>query len=353
MNRRQFQQSSELARRRAVVLGEAGAPQAVGELLDLCRHPGPTVRRAAASALGKLAGNPGLVQAVPVLSELTHDPHPQVRQYALVALARIGDETALPACRDAANRPGEPDYVLGAAVRAVEQIEAAAKARQAFGPVACSRCGGAATAEERRLAESQFQRVYCGACFNAVFIERRNFDMKVQNQKNILTADRTVVQSKGERQIADWLHAHGIEYRYDDKFQIIQGFAVRPDFYLPRFDLYIEYWGLDTTDYKIGMLHKQKLYQQQGKRLLSLYPSDLSRLDEKLSAALRPHLPDDAMGPASRVGGLESIALSRGGTAGGTSQMTHTDAAHRFSDRVEPDPERHRPHRDHLESPAP
>jgi hypothetical protein len=195
--------------------------------------------------------------------------------------------------------------------------------------------------------------VYCGACFNAVFIERRNFDMKVQNQKNILTADRTVVQSKGERQIADWLHAHGIEYRYDDKFQIIQGFAVRPDFYLPRFDLYIEYWGLDTTDYKIGMLHKQKLYQQQGKRLLSLYPSDLSRLDEKLSAALRPHLADDAMGPASRVGGLESIALSRGGTAGRRSHMTHTDATHRFSDRVEPDPERHRPDRDHLESPAP
>jgi hypothetical protein len=301
MNRRQFQQSSEQARRRAVSLGEAGDAQAIGELLDLCRHAAPTVRRAAASALGKLAGNPGLEQTVPVLGELTRDPHPQVRQYALVALARIGDEAALPACRDAAHRSGEPDYVLGAALRAVEQIEAAAKARQSFGPVACSRCGKPATAEERRLAESQFQRVYCGACFNAVFIERRNFDMKVQNQKTILAADRTVVQSRGERQIADWLHTHGIEYRYDDKFQIIQGFAVRPDFYLPRFDLYIEYWGLDTTDYKIGMLHKQKLYQQQGKRLFSLYPSDLPHLDAKLTAAIRPHLPDDKTSDASRV----------------------------------------------------
>ncbi len=301
MNRRQFQQDSEQARRRAVSLGEAGDPQAVAELLDLCRHAAPTVRRAAASALGKLAANPGLEQTVPVLGELTRDPHPQVRQYALVALARIGDEAALPACRDAAHRPDEPEYVLSAALRAVEQIEAAVKARQSFGPAACSRCGGATTAEERALAESQFQRVYCGACFNAVFIERRNFDMKVQNQKTILAADRTVVQSRGERQIADWLHAHGIEYRYDDKFQIIQGFAVRPDFYLPRFDLYIEYWGLDTTDYKIGMLHKQKLYQQQGKRLFSLYPSDLPHLDAKLAAALRPHLPDDKMSDASRV----------------------------------------------------
>lgn len=291
MNRRQFQQSSEQSRSRAVALGEAGDPQALGELLDLCRHTAPTVRRAAASALGKLAVNPGLAPAVPVLSDLTHDPHPQVRQYALVALARIGDEAALPACRDAAHRPDEPDYVLAAALRAVEKIEADAKARQAFGLAACSRCGATTTDEERRLAETQFQRVYCGACFNAVFIERRNFDMKVQNQKTILTADRTVVQSKGERLLADWIHAHGIEYRYDDKFQIIQGFAVRPDFYLPRFDLYIEYWGLDTTDYKIGMLHKQKLYQQQGKRLISIYPADLPNLDTKLTAALRPQLP--------------------------------------------------------------
>ena len=89
--------------------------------------------------------------------------------------------------------------------------------------------------------------------------------MKVQNQKTILATDRTVVQSKGERQIADWLSTHKIAYRYDDKFQIIQGFATRPDFYLPQHDLYIEYWGMDTTDYKIGMLLKQKLYQQEGK----------------------------------------------------------------------------------------
>jgi hypothetical protein len=36
--------------------------------------------------------------------------------------------------------------------------------------------------------------------------------------------------------------------------------------------LYIEYWGMDTADYKIGMLKKQQLYQQQGKRLISLVP---------------------------------------------------------------------------------
>jgi hypothetical protein len=62
--------------------------------------------------------------------------------------------------------------------------------------------------------------------------------MKVQNQKTIMAQDRTVVQSRGERDIANWLSHQGIAYHYDDKFQIIQGYAVRPDFYLPRFDVY-------------------------------------------------------------------------------------------------------------------
>jgi len=44
--------------------------------------------------------------------------------------------------------------------------------------------------------------------------------------------------------------------------------------FLPEFNVYIEYWGMDTNDYKIGMLKKQNLYQQQGKKLISLYPKD-------------------------------------------------------------------------------
>jgi len=286
MNRRQLQAASELARKRAVQLGEAGDTAAVDELVELCRHSGPTVRRAAASALGKLATDNAVHKALPILCLLARDPHPQVRQYSLLALGKMGNAEALPVLRDMSNQSIGPDYVISAALKAMEQIEAAIRIQQESAPASCSRCARKTTSEERRLSETQFQRVYCSACFDTVFIERRNFDMKVQNQKTILAADRTVVQSKGERQIADWLSTHKIAYRYDDKFQIIQGFAIRPDFYLPQYDLYIEYWGMDTIDYKIGMLLKQKLYQQEGKRLLSLYPTDLPNLDEKLTSAL-------------------------------------------------------------------
>ncbi len=286
MNRREVQAEAEVARRRAVELGECGEVTAIAELLRMSGHERATVRRAVASALGKLAESEGARASVPCLCELARDIHPQVRQYAMLALGKMGDEEGLPVLRDASNRPSEPEYNLRAALRAIEMIEAAATARRESSSVACSRCGRETTTDERVLSERQFQRVYCGMCFDAVFIERRNFDMKVENQKTILAADRTVVQSRGEKRIAEWLHAHGFDYRYDDKFQIIQGFAIRPDFYLPQCDAYIEYWGLDTTDYKIGMLLKQKLYQQEGKKLISVYPEDLSRLDRKLAGLL-------------------------------------------------------------------
>jgi len=95
-----------------------------------------------------------------------------------------------------------------------------------------------------------------------------------------------VVQSDGERRIAEWLSKDDNEYRYDERFRILDGYAIRPDFYLPELDVYIEYWGMDTIDYKIGMLKKKQLYQQEGKRLISLYPEDKSRLDEVLRAKL-------------------------------------------------------------------
>ncbi len=142
--------------------------------------------------------------------------------------------------------------------------------------------------------------------------------MPIVLQKDILIRDGQLVQSHGERIIADFLHREDIEYRYDERIRIIQGHAIRLDFYLPEFDLYIEYWGMmhptevlrtvadsllpsvaavvstapprllsgtsgmNTTHYKIGMLKKKQLYQQEGKKLLSLTFRDKPRLEEVL-----------------------------------------------------------------------
>ena len=112
-----------------------------------------------------------------------------------------------------------------------------------------------------------------------MFLARRNFETQVEINKTIEARDGTVVQSEGERKIADWLTNHGLAYRYDAKFRIIGEFQIRPDFYLPELDVYIEYWGLDSPQYKMSMYKKQMLYQQEGKKLISVYPKDLPVLD--------------------------------------------------------------------------
>jgi len=135
--------------------------------------------------------------------------------------------------------------------------------------------------------QQTFQREFCDCCFDEVFLQRRNFETQVELNKTIEAADGTVVQSSGERRIAEWLTGKGLAYRYDAKFRIIAEFQIRPDFYLPELDVYIEYWGLDTPQYKMSMYKKQMLYQQEGKRLISVYPGDLPSLDRLLSSKLR------------------------------------------------------------------
>jgi hypothetical protein len=189
--------------------------------------------------------------------------------------------------RDLANNPAVKDYIQRDAAAAVAFIEEAVRIKAASVERRCQRCDARVTADEYARSEQAFQRVFCDRCFDEVFLARRNFEMQVEINKTIEVRDGTVVQSAGERRIADWLTAHGIVYRYDAKFRIIAEFQIRPDFYLPELDVYIEYWGMDTPQYKMSMYKKQMLYQQEGKRLISVHPPDLPGLDGLLTAKLR------------------------------------------------------------------
>ena len=189
--------------------------------------------------------------------------------------------------RDKAANPAEKDYIRRDAAAAVTHIEEVVRISTAAAEHKCQRCDAKVSANEFARSEQAFQRVFCDRCFDEVYLERRNFENRVELQKTIQAADGTVVQSEGERRIADWLAAHGMAFRYDAKFRIIGEFQIRPDFYLPELDVYIEYWGLDTPQYKMSMYKKQALYQQEGKKLISVFPKDLPLLDALLSAKLR------------------------------------------------------------------
>ena len=263
-------------RERAVELGNSGDPSALPELTELTRSPAANVRRLAASAIGKLAGLADAKSAVSALVPMLRDAKPQVRQYAARALSAYGSaaKPALSDLRDMAISPIEKEYNNQGAKRAIGIIEEANRIEERQAVHCCQRCGVELEPDEFARSQKAFQRPFCNYCFDEVFLERRNFETKVELQKKIRAKDGTWVQSIGERLICEALDSENITYRYDERFRILDGYAIRPDFYLPEFDVYIEYWGMDTADYKIGMFKKQQLYQQQGKRLISLHPED-------------------------------------------------------------------------------
>ncbi len=289
---------------RAVELGRSADPAVVPELIGLLGTSSPEVRRLAVSAIGKLAGLMDGGEVVAALMGMLRDAHPQVRQYAVKALKAYGTaaECALADLRDIAANASEKDYNRRDAASAIETIQEALRLRTAGEEHACQRCAVAVAPDEYARSMRMFQRVFCDHCFDETYIKRRNFDTRVEVQKTIRTTDGTLVQSVGERSIADWLAAHRIAYRYDDRLRIVEGRQIRPDFYLPEYDVYIEYWGMDTVDYKIGMLIKQQMYQHAGKKLISIYPKDKPCLDALLSEKLLRLSPSHSTSVSSAPG---------------------------------------------------
>jgi len=285
------QREKELMKR-AVELGNSGNAKVVPELFSLLNTDSGQVRRLAVSALGKLAGVADSSQVVPALQIRLRDNHPQVKQYAIKALSAYGAdaEIALHDINDILVNQQEKDYNKRDAQMATEQINEAIKIRKNQSVQLCQKCNKKVTAEEHARSQKTFQRTFCDKCFDEVYLERRNFDTNVELNKNIKAKDGTLVQSAGELIITDFLSSNSIVFRYDERIRIIEGMAVRPDFYLPEFDIYIEYWGMDTIDYKIGMLKKQKLYQHEGKKLISLYYYDKDNLVEILKLKLSRYI---------------------------------------------------------------
>ncbi len=98
------------------------------------------------------------------------------------------------------------------------------------------------------------------------------------------------VRSRAEQLIADYFDQHKIRYEYES--EIVSGFWIfaervsRPDFYLPDYDVYVEYWGMVDVDderkrgeYVRAMKYKMARYHGLGIKFISIYPKNMKHLD--------------------------------------------------------------------------
>ena len=117
------------------------------------------------------------------------------------------------------------------------------------------------------------------------------------------------VKSYGEMDIANFLFSNGITYEYEKEYEIDtrtkERFQYYPDFYLPNYGCYIEYFGINdkgevpsyftskdgrspSEEYRLGMEWKRKLHEKQNTVLIECYSYErsngelLTSLEKKL-----------------------------------------------------------------------
>jgi hypothetical protein len=99
------------------------------------------------------------------------------------------------------------------------------------------------------------------------------------------------VRSRAEKRIAEYFEQNQIRYEYEPTVEtgiwIFSQKVSRPDFYLPDYDVYVEYWGMvnvkddrKRAQYARAMKYKMARYHGLGIKFISIYPEDMKELDE-------------------------------------------------------------------------
>jgi hypothetical protein len=119
--------------------------------------------------------------------------------------------------------------------------------------------------------------------FDLVFL-RRQYGTRTTTKLGV------EVRSRAEQKIADYFDSLGLRYEYEREleagFWIFTKKVSSPDFYLPDYDVYVEYWGMlnvdndyDRAEYTREMKYKMARYHDLGVKFISIYPDNMKNLD--------------------------------------------------------------------------
>jgi DNA helicase-4 len=98
------------------------------------------------------------------------------------------------------------------------------------------------------------------------------------------------VRSRAEQTIAEYFDSTGLRFQYEKEIEtgiwIFTEKVSAPDFYLPDYDVYVEYWGMvnvdnnyDRNKYTRAMKYKMARYHDLGIKFISIYPDNMKNLD--------------------------------------------------------------------------
>lgn len=115
-------------------------------------------------------------------------------------------------------------------------------------------------------------------------VQQMNQDPRSQWPKDYRTDDGHYVRSMSELVIDNWLYHHQHRHEYERSvFMPTANKAILSDFYLPDYNVYIEFWGLESdAKYTAYKERKVMLYQENALQLISLSKDDIKQLNDIL-----------------------------------------------------------------------
>ncbi|HHC6598444.1 TPA: UvrD-helicase domain-containing protein [Vibrio parahaemolyticus] len=111
---------------------------------------------------------------------------------------------------------------------------------------------------ETLMSDSGYKKALLDYFSSYYYVDKNPWDFESQgaylkylNDNDIRSMRGEPVKSYGELVIANWLFRKGINYQYEAKYRFDVATAeyrqYEPDFYLPDYDIYIEYYGIDEN----------------------------------------------------------------------------------------------------------
>lgn len=96
------------------------------------------------------------------------------------------------------------------------------------------------------------------------------------------------VRSKSEMVIDDYLYDHEIRHCYEYLFDVDGTTEIKPDFYLPEADVYLEHFGITNSErYEKEKQYKLDIYRKAGVTVICTDEDDMKRPDFCIARKLK------------------------------------------------------------------
>lgn len=101
------------------------------------------------------------------------------------------------------------------------------------------------------------------------FQNKNEFLKYLKENNKIKTIKGEIVRSFEELEIANFLYINGVEYKYEKKYEKNQ--KVRTDFYLPKYDIYMEHFGVDKNNNPPDFFKNRESYKNSMEQKIKMY----------------------------------------------------------------------------------